>query len=270
MAMLIVLGTPFALLNMATDIFPEINIPVVSVIWNYNGLPAQEMGQRVAGQTERGLTTTVSDIEHIESQSLAGITIIKVFFQPTANIQTAIAQVVASVQTQVRQLPPGITPPLVIKYSASSIPVVQLGLSSATRPENSLFDAAVNILRPQLITIPGVAVPFPYGGKNRVISVDLDTPALQARGLSPADVVNAINAQNLILPVRHRQIRVDGIYGADERLPGRHHRPQRPAGAHRERHNDLYPRRRQRARRLFAADQHRASGRRSRRAAFRY
>ena len=200
MAMLIVLATPFALLNMATDIFPEINIPVVSVIWNYNGLPAQEMGQRIAGQTERGLTTTVSDIEHVESQSLAGITIIKVFFQPTANIQTAIAQVVASVQTQVRQLPPGITPPLVIKYSASSIPVVQLGLSSPTRPEQSLFDAAVNVLRPQLITIPGVAIPFPYGGKNRVISVDLDTQALQARGLSPADVVNAINTQNLILP----------------------------------------------------------------------
>src|SRR4051812_38640813 len=200
MAMLIVLATPFALLNMATDIFPEINIPVISVIWNYNGLPAQEMGQRIAGQTERGLTTTVSDIEHVESTSLAGITVIKVFFQPTANIQTAIAQVVASVQTQVRQLPPGITPPLVIKYSASSIPVVQLGLASATRPEQSLFDAAINILRPQLITIPGVAIPFPYGGKNRVISVDLDTQALQARGLSPADVVNAVNAQNLILP----------------------------------------------------------------------
>ena len=200
MAMLIVLATPFALLNMATDIFPEINIPVVSVIWNYNGLPAQEMGQRIAGQTERGLTTTVSDIEHVESQSLAGITIVKVFFQPTANIQTAIAQVVASVQTQVRQLPPGITPPLVIKYSASSIPVVQLGLSSPTRPEQSLFDTAINVLRPQLITIPGVAIPFPYGGKNRLISVDLDTQALQARGLSPADVVNAINTQNLILP----------------------------------------------------------------------
>ena len=200
MAMLIVLATPFALLNMATDIFPEINIPVVSVIWNYNGLPAQEMGQRIAGQTERGLTTTVSDIEHVESTSLAGITVIKVFFQPTANIQTAIAQVVASVQTQVRQLPPGITPPLVIKYSASSIPVVQLGLASATRPEQSLFDTAINVLRPQLITIPGVAIPFPYGGKNRLISVDLDTQALQARGLSSADVVNAINTQNLILP----------------------------------------------------------------------
>ncbi|MDM0083330.1 efflux RND transporter permease subunit [Variovorax sp. J31P179] len=200
MAMLIVLATPFVLLRMATDIFPEINIPVISIIWNYGGLPAQEMGQRIAGQTERSLTTTVSDIEHIESQSLAGVTVIKVFFQPTANIETAIAQVVASMQTQVRQLPPGITPPLVIKYSASSIPVIQLALSSPTRPENALFDAAVNQLRPQLITIPGVAVPFPYGGKNRLISVDLDTQALQARGLSPADVVNAVNAQNLILP----------------------------------------------------------------------
>ncbi len=200
MAMLIVLATPFALLNMATDIFPEINIPVISIIWNYNGLPAQEMGQRIAGQTERGLTTTVSDIEHIESTSLAGITVVKVFFQPTANIQSAIAQVVAQVQPQVRQLPPGITPPLVIKYSASSIPVVQLGFSSPTRPEQGLFDVAVNVVRPQLITIPGVAVPFPFGGKNRIISVDLDTQALQARGLSPADVVNAINTQNLILP----------------------------------------------------------------------
>jgi CzcA family heavy metal efflux pump len=200
MAMLIVLATPFALLNMATDIFPEINIPVISVIWNYNGLPAQEMGQRVASQTERGLTTVVSDIEHIESTSLAGVSIIKVFFQPGVNIQTAIAQVVASVQTQVRQLPPGITPPLVIKYSASSIPVMQLALSSPTLAENALFDVAVNGLRPQLITVPGVASPFPYGGKVRVISVDLDTQALQARGLSPADVVNAVNTQNLILP----------------------------------------------------------------------
>ncbi|MDM0113450.1 efflux RND transporter permease subunit [Variovorax sp. J22R133] len=200
MAMLIVLATPFVLMRMATDIFPEINIPVISIIWNYGGLPAQEMGQRISGQSERGLTTTVSDIEHIESQSLAGISVIKVFFQPNANIETALAQVVASMQTQVRQLPPGITPPLVIKYSASSIPVIQLALSSPTRAENSLFDSAVNQLRPQLITIPGAAVPFPYGGKNRLISVDLDTQAMQARGLSPADVVNAVNAQNLILP----------------------------------------------------------------------
>ncbi len=200
MAMLIVLATPFVLMKMATDIFPEIDIPVISIIWNYNGLSAQEMGQRIAAQNERSLTTTVSDIEHIESQSLAGISIIKVFFQPNANIQTALAQVVAIGQTQLRQLPPGISPPLVIKYSASSIPVIQLGLSSPTRPEQSLFDAAVNTLRPQLITIPGAAIPFPYGGKNRVISVDLDMAALQARGLAPADVVNALNLQNLILP----------------------------------------------------------------------
>src|SRR5258706_4189329 len=200
MALLIFLATPIVLLRMPTDIFPEINIPVISVIWNYNGLSAQEMGQRVAAQTERGLTTTVSDIEPIESTSLVGVTVIKIFFQPTANIQTAIAQTVASVQTQVRQLPPGITPPLVIKYSASSIPVVQLGLSSPTLPEQSVFDAAVNQLRPQLITMPGVAIPFPYGGKNRQINVDLDMQPLQARGLSPADVVNAVNVQNLILP----------------------------------------------------------------------
>ncbi|UIN21348.1 efflux RND transporter permease subunit [Herbaspirillum frisingense] len=200
MALLIVLATPLTLKNMATDIFPEINIPVVSIIWNYNGLSAQEMGQRIAAQNERGLTTVVSDIEHIESQSLAGVSVIKVFFQPKANIQQAIAQVVASVQSQIRQLPPGITPPLVIKYSASSIPVMQLALSSPTLPEQAVFDAAVQTLRPQLITIPGVAVPFPYGGKTRLISVDLDTPAMQSRGLAPIDVVNAINTQNLILP----------------------------------------------------------------------
>src|SRR5471030_2682298 len=200
MAMLIVLATPFALRNMATDIFPEINIPVISIVWNYTGLSAEEMGQRIASQNERSLTTTVSDIEHIESTSLASISVIKVFFQPTANIQTAIAQVVAIEQTLLRQLPPGITPPLIIKYSASSIPVIQIGMSSPTLPEQTVFDAAINQLRPQLVTIPGVAIPFPYGGKQRFISVDLDIKAMQARGLAPADVVNALNAQNLILP----------------------------------------------------------------------
>ena len=200
MAILIVLATPFALLNMATDIFPEINIPVVSIIWSYNGLSAQEMGQRIAASSERGLSTVVNDIEHIESTSLNGIAIIKIFFQPKANIQSAISQVVASVQAQVRQLPPGITPPLVIKYSASSIPVIQLALSSPTLSEASLFDATINSLRPQLVTIPGVAIPFPYGGKIKVVSVDINNRELQARGLAPSDVVNAISLQNLILP----------------------------------------------------------------------
>jgi len=200
MALLIVLATPVALSKLATDIFPEINIPVVSVIWNYSGLSAQEMGQRITSVTERALTTTVSDIEHIESQSLASVAIVKIFFQPSANIQTAIAQVVSISQAQLRQLPPGITPPLIIKYSASSIPVIQLGLSDPTMSEQQLFDTGINFLRPQLVTIPGAAVPWPYGGKSRLISVDLDTAALLAKGLTPSDVVNAVNTQNLVLP----------------------------------------------------------------------
>jgi multidrug efflux pump subunit AcrB len=200
MALLILLATPLVLLRMSTDIFPEINIPVVSIVWTYAGLSAQEIGQRITAVNERSLTTTVNDIEHIESQSLAGLAIIKIFFQPNANIPTAIAQVVAIEQSQLRQLPPGALPPLVIKYSASAIPVIQLGLSSPTMTEPALFDAGFNFLRPRLVTIPGAAVPFPFGGKSRLISVDLDTAALLAKGLTPNDVVNAVNAQNLILP----------------------------------------------------------------------
>src|ERR1700736_3603340 len=200
MALLILLATPLVLLKMSTDIFPEINIPVISIVWTYTGLSAQEVTQRITSVNERPLTTTVNDIEHIESESLAGFSIIKIFFQPNANIPTAIAQVVANVQSQLRQLPPGILPPLVIKYSASSIPIIQLGLSSPSMTEQAVFDAAVNFLRPRLVTIPGVAVPWPYGGKQRVISVDLDTDALLAKGLTPNDVVNAVNTQNLVLP----------------------------------------------------------------------
>src|SRR5262249_14866130 len=185
MAMLIVLATPFVLAKMAMDIFPEINIPVISVIWQYTGLSAQEMGQRIAGQSERGLTTTVSDIERIESTSLPGTTVIKIFFQPTANIQTAIAQVVAIMQTQLRALPPGITPPFIFKYSASSIPVIQLALSSPTLSEQAVFDAAFNQLRLQLVTIPGVAIPFPYGGRNPATSGGPGTPAHPGRGPPP-------------------------------------------------------------------------------------
>ena len=200
MALLILLATPLVLFKMATDIFPEIDIPVVSIIWNYSGLSAQEMGQRITSTSERSLTTTVNDIEHIESQSLAGISITKVYFQPNANIQTAIAQVVAISQVVLKQMPPGSTPPLVIKYSASSIPVIQLGLSSAKMTEQALSDTALNFLRPQLITVPGAAIPYPFGGKMRVVSVDLDTQALLSKGMTPGDVVNAVNAQNLVLP----------------------------------------------------------------------
>ena len=200
MALLILLATPLVLLKMPTDIFPEINIPVISIVWTYAGLSAQEIGQRISAVNERALTTTVNDIEHVESQSLAGLSIIKIFFQPNANIPTAIAQVVAVEQSQLRQLPPGALPPQVLKYSASAIPVIQLGLSSPTMTEPALFDAATNFLRPRLVTIPGVAVPWPFGGKIRLISVDLDTSALLAKGLTPNDVVNAVNTQNLILP----------------------------------------------------------------------
>src|SRR5450432_620967 len=200
MALLILLATPLVLLKMSTDIFPEINIPVISIVWTYGGLSAQETGQRIAAVNERSLTTTVNDIEHIESESLAGFSITKIFFQPNANIPTAIAQVVAIEQQQLRQLPPGALPPLIIKYSASAIPVIQLGISSPTMTEPALFDAAFNFLRPRLVTIPGVAVPYPFGGKSRLISVDLDTSALLAKGLTPNDIVNAVNAQNLILP----------------------------------------------------------------------
>jgi multidrug efflux pump subunit AcrB len=231
MALLILLATPISLLDTPTDIFPEINIPVISIIWNYTGLSAQDMGQRIASVNERSLTTTVNDIEHIESQSLAGISIIKIFFQPTANIQTAIAQTVSIEQAQLRQLPPGITPPLIIKYSASSIPVIQLGLSSPDLSEQQMFDSAVNFLRPQLITIPGAAVPFPFGGKNRLISVDIDTTALQARGLTPSDIVTAVNAQNLILPggtakIGAQEFTVD-LHGSPDSIEGLNNLPVR-------------------------------------------
>ncbi|KWH62590.1 efflux RND transporter permease subunit [Burkholderia anthina] len=200
MAIMIVLATPLALMRTPVDVLPAINIPVISVIWNYNGFSATEMTNRITSVHERILTTTVNNIQHVESTSLPGIAVVKVFLQPGANVQTAIAQTVSSAQAIVRQMPQGATPPLVITYSASSIPVIQLGLSSKTLSEQSLADIALNFLRPQLITVPGVQIPFPYGGRTRVVAIDLDPQALQAKGLTPADIVSAVNAQNLVLP----------------------------------------------------------------------
>ncbi|MCA3788532.1 efflux RND transporter permease subunit, partial [Burkholderia sp.] len=200
MAIMIVLATPLALMRTPVDVLPAINIPVISVIWNYNGFSATEMTNRITSVHERILTTTVNNIQHVESTSLPGIAVVKVFLQPGANVQTAIAQTVSSAQAIVRQMPQGATPPLVITYSASSIPVIQLGLSSKTLSEQSLADIALNFLRPQLITVPGVQIPFPYGGRTRVVAIDLDPQALLAKGLTPADIVNSINAQNLVLP----------------------------------------------------------------------
>ena len=200
MALVIILLTPLVLLRTPTDIFPEINIPVISLVWTYNGLQPQEMEQRITSNVERGVQTLVNDVEHIESQSLNGIAVIKVYFQPGANIQTALAQTAAISQTFLRFLPPGTTPPLVIIYSASTVPVIQIGLTSDTLSEQQLFDFGNYFIRTQLAAVPGAATPFPYGGKQRVISVDIDAPALQAKGLSAVDIVNAVNAQNLILP----------------------------------------------------------------------
>ncbi|WP_321820370.1 MULTISPECIES: efflux RND transporter permease subunit [unclassified Burkholderia] len=200
MAIMIVLATPLALMRTPVDVLPAVNIPVISVIWNYTGFSAKEMTNRITAVHERILTTTVNNIQHIESTSLPGIAVVKVFLQPGANVQTAIAQTVSSAQAIVRQMPQGATPPLVITYSASSIPVIQLGLSSKTLSEQSLADIALNFLRPQLITIPGAQIPFPYGGRTRVVAIDLDPQALLAKGLTPADIVNAVNTQNLVLP----------------------------------------------------------------------
>src|SRR2546428_2352713 len=200
LALAIILLTPVVLLRTPVDIFPDINIPVISLVWTYGGLQPQEIEQRITGNVERGISTLVNDVEHIESQSLPGIALIKVYFQPNANIQTALAQTAAISQTFLRFLPPGTTPPLVIIYSASTVPVIQLGLTSDTLSEQQLFDFGNNFIRTQLATIQGAATPFPYGGKQRLVSVDTDPAALESKGLSAVDIVNAVNQQNLILP----------------------------------------------------------------------
>ncbi len=200
MALVIIIMTPIVILRTPVDIFPDINIPVISVVWNYAGFAPSEMADRIVTNSERATTVTVNNIEHIESQSVNGVGVVKLYFRQGANIQTALSQVTAIMQTIVRGLPPGTTPPLIITYSASSTPIVQLGLSSKTLPEQQLFDLGQNFLRTQLATVQGAATPYPYGGKIRQVQVDLDLPRLQANGLSPSDIVNALNSENLITP----------------------------------------------------------------------
>jgi multidrug efflux pump subunit AcrB len=200
MAILILVMGVLSIFRTPTDIFPNINIPVVSIIWNYNGLVPKDMNDRIISITERSLTTTVDNIEHIESNSLYGIAVVKVFFQPTASVERGIAQITAVSQTQLRQLPQGTTPPLILAYSASSVPVLQLALSGQGLSEQQLNDYGLNFIRTRLITIPGASIPYPYGGKQRQVEVDLNPSALQSKGLSALDVVNAISVQNLILP----------------------------------------------------------------------
>ena len=199
-SLVLILMTPFVLLRTPTDIFPAINIPVISVVWQYAGLSAQEVEQRILYNHERSLSATVNDIEHIESNAYNGVGVIKVFLQPGASVDAGVAQITAIAQTILRQMPPGQTPPLVIRYNASSVPILQYAISSRKLSEQELYDVSQNQIRVGLATVQGAAVPWPYGGKTRLIAVDLDLEALKAKNLAAQDVVNAINAQNFVLP----------------------------------------------------------------------
>src|ERR1700733_7306045 len=200
LALLILLLSPVVILRTPTDIFPNIDIPVIAVAWQYTGLNPEELEGRLTSVYERNLTTTVDNIEHIESTTLNGQAIVKIFLQPGASLDTANAQVTAVSQTALRQLPPGTLPPLIINYSASSVPILQLGLSGTGLSEQQLNDMAQNFMRPQLVTVPGAVVPWPYGGKQRQVMIDLDPNLLQSKGLSPQDVLSALTDQNLVLP----------------------------------------------------------------------
>ncbi len=206
MALLILLFGIGAALRTPIDIFPSINIPVVAVVFSYMGLPPDDMSGRIVTFYERALTTSVNDIEHIDSQSLANFGIIKIFFQPTVNINAALAQVAAMSQTVLKQLPAGITPPTILSFDASSVPVVQIALSSNQLSETTLYDDATNFIRPQLASVAGAAIPLPYGGKIRQVQADLNQQALHTYGISASDVVNALTIQNLITPVGTQNI----------------------------------------------------------------
>jgi multidrug efflux pump subunit AcrB len=199
-ALLVFIIGPLSVLRTPTDIFPNIDIPVLSIVWSFNGFSAEDMTHRVTSPVERALTTDVDNIEHIESQTVNGVAVIKVFFHPGADINRAMAEAAANSSSLLRNLPPGILPPLILAYNASTVPILQLALQSKTLPEQQLYDYGNNFIRTQLATVQGAAVPLPFGGKVRQIMVDINSRELQARGLSPADVVNAVNAQNLILP----------------------------------------------------------------------
>ena len=206
LAVLILIVGPLAALRTPTDIFPEIRIPIIAVVWGYTGLPPDEMSGRVMLQFQRSLTTTVNDIEHIEGTSYTGIGIVKVFFQPGTDIRTANAQVTSIAQTVLKQMPPNMTPPLILNYNAATVPILQLALSAKGMSEQAVFDIAINTVRTPLVTVPGAAIPYPFGGKFRQIQVDLDPGAMQARGLSANDVANALAAQNLLTPAGTQKI----------------------------------------------------------------
>src|ERR1051326_2996699 len=201
MGLLIIALGILAILRMPTDIFPEINIPVVSVIWTYGGISPQEMADVVTVRSERSFTTNVNDVEHMESQSLPGLSVIKLFFHPDAKVEAAVGQLGAASQFVLHSMPTGMTPPMILRYNAATVPILQLGISSNTLPEQALYDYGYNFIRTQMSNIQGASFPLPFGGKPRAIMVDLNPESLYAQGLSPNDVVNAINNQSLIIQI---------------------------------------------------------------------
>ncbi|MDB5360725.1 MAG: transporter, partial [Rhodospirillales bacterium] len=206
MALLILIFGVTSALRTPTDIFPNINIPVISVVFSYTGLPADDMSGRVVTYYERALTTMVNNVEHVESQSIPDYGIIKIFFQPTVNINAALAQVSAMSQTVLKQMPAGITPPLILSFNASSVPILQLSLSSTALSQTTLYDQATSFIRPQLTSVPGAAIPLPYGGKVRQVQADLNQQALHTYGISANDVINALSIQNLTTPIGTQKI----------------------------------------------------------------
>src|ERR1700753_106531 len=206
LALLILIIGPLAALRTPTDIFPDIRSPVIGVVWQYTGLPPDQMSGRITTPFERSLTTTVNDIEHIVANSYNGFGIVKIFFQPNVDIRNGNARVTAISQTLLKQLPPGSTPPLILNYNASTVPIIQIALSGDGLSEQNLADLGINQLRTPLVTVPGAAIPYPFGGKQRQIQIDLNSAALQARGLSGQDVANTLAAQNLITPVGTQKI----------------------------------------------------------------
>src|SRR5579862_4332561 len=206
LAIVIMLLGLFAISRTPTDIFPNIKIPVVAAIWRYTGLSPDEMATRLVLASERTAQTTVNDVEHVESQSLTGIAVVKYFFQPNVNEELSFAQITGVSQTQLRASPPGTTPPFVLAYNASSVPILQLALSSQDLSEAQLFDQGNNIIRTALATVPGASMPYPYGGLQRQVQVDLNPDALRAQGLSGNDITAAISTQNSILPAGTQKI----------------------------------------------------------------
>ncbi len=244
LAMLILIFGVLSWRKTPTDIFPNIDIPVITAVWTYNGLPPDDMSGRIVYYFERALSAQVNDIEHVESQSVSGFGIVKIFFQKSVRIETALPQVNAAADTVLKQLPAGATAPNVLMFNASSVPILNLALSGKGMSESQLLDIGNNFIRPQLATVPGAAVPTPYGGTVRQIQIDIDQHALQSYGLSAQDVADTLASQNLITPGGHSEDRQVRVRGGSQRRAPQDFRAQRSADQEGQRHTGLHPRRR--------------------------